>query len=175
MPNNRSHNPISKVVAVADEAPGRTERVYLEDYSVGEVLVSPSRTITEADLVNFAGLTGDWHPLHTDAHYAANSVFGERIAHGMLTLVIGSALILRYGPHCYLPRSFIAFYGIDAVRFTKPVKIGDTVRSVNTVADLIFKDAEKGILHYHGEVQNQDDDVVLVWDARMLVGRRPAD
>ncbi len=176
--DDRSDKASAKGLAVALEAPAResrtyTDKIYLEDYTIGEVLVSPSRTITETDLVNYAGLTGDWHRLHTDADYAATTPFGERIAHGLLTLVIGSTLILRYGPHCYLPRSFIAFYGIDAVRFTGAVKIGDTVHSVNRVADIIEKDPKKGILHYHGEVLNQRDEVVLVWDARMLVGRRP--
>lgn len=162
--------------AVDEAAPARTytEKIYLEDYEVGEELLSPARTITEADLVNYAGLTGDWHPLHTDATYAAETPFGERIAHGMLTLIIGSTLILRHGPYRYIPREFIAFYGIDGIRFTGPVKPGDTVRSVNTVQDIVFKDERRGILHYHGEVLNQRDEVVLVWDARMLVARRPA-
>ena len=150
------------------------ERVYLEDYEVGEVLVSPARTVTETDVVTYASLTGDWHPLHTDAPAAEAGQFGERIAHGLLTLAIGSTLILRHGPHQYLPRTFIAFSGIDRIRFLLPVRIGDTLHSANRVVDLIAKDDARGILHYHGEVINQHDEIVLVWDARMLVGRRPA-
>ena len=62
------------------------EKLYFEDYTLGERFVSPARTITEADIINFASLTGDWHPLHTDVEYAKSTPFGERIAHGMLTL-----------------------------------------------------------------------------------------
>ena len=149
------------------------EKEYFEDYTVGETLVSPARTVTESDINAFAMLTGDWHPLHTDVTYAEGSVFGERIAHGMLTLILGSTLVLRLGPHVYLPKSFIAFYGIDRVRFTAPVKIGDTIHAVNRVKDLALKDEERGILHYDGTVLNQRDETVLVWEVRMLVGCRP--
>ena len=150
-----------------------TCKEYLEDYQVGDTLISPARTITESDVVAFAGLTGDWHPLHTDAEYAAQSPFGQRIAHGMLTLIIGSTLVLRLGTYAYLPKSFIAFYGIERVRFTRPVMLGDTIHSVNRVEQVTMKDETRGILQYHGEVLNQRDEVVLVWTSRMLVGRRP--
>ena len=69
------------------------EKVFYEDYQVGELLVSPGRTITETDIILFAGLTGDWHPIHTNVEYAKKTMFGERIAHGMLGLSVGSALI----------------------------------------------------------------------------------
>ena len=78
------------------------DKEFLEDYEVGETLISPARTLTESDVTNFAGLTGDWHPLHTDAVYAAASPFGQRIVHGMLTFAIGSTLVLRLGPYAYL-------------------------------------------------------------------------
>jgi 3-hydroxybutyryl-CoA dehydratase len=149
------------------------DKEFLEDYEVGETLVSPARTITESDVLTYAGLTGDWHPLHTDVTYAAQSVFGQRIAHGVLTFAIGSTLVLRLGPYVYIPKSFIAFYGIDNVRFTRPVMFGDTIHSRNRVEQLIVKDETRGILQYHGEVLNQRDEVVLVWTSRMLVGRRP--
>jgi 3-hydroxybutyryl-CoA dehydratase len=149
------------------------EKEFLEDYEVGETLISPARTLTESDVMNYAGLTGDWHPLHTDAVYAAASPFAQRIVHGMLTLAIGSTLVLRLGPYIYLPKSFIAFYGIEKVRFTRPVMLGDTIHSVNRVEQLIVKDDTRGILQYHGEVHNQRDEPVLVWTSRMMVGRRP--
>jgi len=150
------------------------DKHYLEDYAVGETLISPARTITESDVVTFAGLTGDWHPLHTDATYAAQSAFGQRIVHGMLTFAVGSTLVLRLGPYVYIPKSFIAFYGIDNVRFTRPVMLGDTIRSINRVEQLIIKDDGRGILQYSGEIRNQRDETVLVWSSRMLVGRRPS-
>jgi len=91
----------------------------------------------------------------------------------MLTLAVGSALALRLGPYVHLPKSFIAFYGIDSVRFTAPVKLGDTIHSVNKVRELVVKDRERGILQYASEVRNQRDETVVVWTSRMLVGRRP--
>ena len=149
------------------------DKEFLEDYAVGETLISHARTLTESDVLTYAGLTGDWHPLHTDATYAAQSPFGQRIVHGMLTLAVGSTLVLRLGPHVYIPKSFIAFYGIENVRFTRPVMFGDTMHSVSRVEQLIVKDETRGILQYHGEVLNQRDEVVLVWTSRMLVGRHP--
>lgn len=149
------------------------DKEFFEDYEVGETLVSPARTLTESDVINYAGLTGDWHPLHTDVVHAAASPFGQRIVHGMLTLAIGSTLVLRLGPYAYIPRSFIAFYGIEHVRFTRPVMFGDTIHSVNRVEELTVKDDTRGILQYHGEIRNQRDEPVVVWTSRMLVGRRP--
>ena len=67
------------------------EYLYLDDYVLGEKMVSPARTVTEADIIAFAGITGDWHPLHTDAEYAAGTPFRGRIAHGMLTAGLISA------------------------------------------------------------------------------------
>ena len=149
------------------------EKVYLEDYLVGEKIISPSRTITEADIVNFAGLTGDWHPLHTDVEYARKTPFGERIAHGMLTLCIGGALPLRLGAHVALPKKFIAFYGMDSVRFVGPVKIGDTIRCEVEVTALDVKDEGRGILACKNTVKNQRDEEVVVFITRVLVGRNP--
>jgi acyl dehydratase len=156
-------------------SPGRLiEREYFEDYEVGEVFVSPARTITETDVVLFASLTGDWHPLHTDATYAQNTMFGERIAHGMLTMAVGMVLVLRLGPNIYLPKHFIAMSGIDGLRFTAPVRFGDTIHSVNRVTALEVKDEARGVLQYASEIRNQHDRPVVVWTSRMLVGRRPA-
>lgn len=150
-----------------------SERHYLEDYELGEVFVSPARTITETDVVMFASVTGDWHPLHTDATYARTTPFGERIAHGMLTMSIGMVLVLRLGQNLYLPKHFIAMSGIDGLRFTAPVRLGDTIHSVNRVAALDVKDATRGILQYESEILNQDNKTVVCWTSRMLVSRRP--
>ena len=148
------------------------DKEYYEDYKIGEKFISPGRTITEADIVNFAAHTGDWHPLHTDAEYAKNTVFKERIAHGLLILAIGNALGLRLGQHVMVPKSFIAFYGIDGLRFTNPVKIGDTIRLEWEVEDMTPKDNNRGILTYGYQVKNQRDEVVAVYTTKYLVGRR---
>ena len=84
-----------------------------------------------------------------------------------------SALVLRLGQNIYLPTSFIALSGIDGLRFTAPVKLGDTIHSMNRVAGLDVKDASRGILQYESEILNQNEKTVVRWTSRMLVGRRP--
>ncbi|MEA3221811.1 MAG: MaoC/PaaZ C-terminal domain-containing protein [Thermodesulfobacteriota bacterium] len=148
------------------------EKVYLEDYSVGEKIISPARTITETDIVMFAALTGDWHPLHTNVEYAKEGPFGERIAHGMLTLCIGSALIFRLGMYVALPKSFIAFYGMDSVRFVGVVKIGDTIHCEVEVVALDIKDEKRGVIVSKNSIKNQRGEDAVVYTTRALVGRR---
>jgi acyl dehydratase len=149
------------------------EKNYMEDYTVGERFVSPARTITETDITMFAAMTGDWHPIHTDAEFAKNYFFGERIAHGMLVLSIGSALIFRLGPNVSLPKSFIAFYGMDSVRFVGAVKIGDTIHLEAEVSELKEKNEMHGVIVAKNTIKNQRNEDVVVYTTRALVGRRP--
>jgi len=149
------------------------EKMYFEDYSVGEKFQSPARTITETDINIFAMLTGDWHPIHTNIEFAKKSVFGERIAHGMLSLCIGSALVFRLGPYVALPKSFIAFYGMDSVRFTGPVKISDTIYCEVQIEKLESKDDKTGIILSKNFIKNQRDENVVVYTTRALVGKKP--
>ena len=149
------------------------EKLFFEDYAVGEAFKSPARTMTETDIVLFASLTGDWHPIHTNVEYAKKAFFGERIAHGMLTLCVGSALIFRLGPFVALPKSFIAFYGMDSVRFTGPVKFGDTIHCVVQVEKLEAKDDRTGVIVSKNFIRNQRDEDVVVYTTRALVGRKP--
>lgn len=149
------------------------EYIDLDDYTIGEKIISPARTITEADLVNFAGLTGDWHPLHTDLEYAAKTSFGGRIAHGMLTLSIGMALLFRLGLYSsYLPKSFIAFYGMERVRFTAPARIGDTIRCEVEVIEIADKGNERGILTVQNLIMNQRDEMIVSFAMKLLCGKR---
>jgi len=149
------------------------DREYFEDYTEGEVFVSPARTITEADIHAFAALTGDWHPLHTDVIYAAATPFKERIAHGMLVLAIGSALGFRLGQFQILPKSFIAFYGMEEVRFTAPTKIADTIHAEAKIVLLEAKDSKRGLITAHTEIVNQNAKPVCVYTTKVLCGRRP--
>lgn len=149
------------------------EKTYLEDYEAGEEFTSPARTMTEADIVNFAGLTGDWHPIHTNVEFASQTPFKERIAHGMLTLCLGSALIFRLGQYVALPKSFIAFYGMDKVRFVGPVKIHDTIKTTMKILALENKDDKRGIMVCENTISNQRDEAVVIYTTRALVGRRP--
>jgi 3-hydroxybutyryl-CoA dehydratase len=150
------------------------KKVYLEDYRRGERWVTPARTITESDIVNYAGLTGDWHPVHVDAEYAGTTRFGGRIAHGLLVLAVGSTLIFRLGQHTVFPETFIAFYGMDRVRFTGPVWIGDTIHCEVEVIDLEVRDDRQGLLICRSAIRNQRGEDVVLYTTRALVGRRPA-
>jgi acyl dehydratase len=149
------------------------EKNYLEDYEVGERWVTPGRTLTEADLINYAGLTGDWHPIHTDVEYAKKSPFGERIAHGLLTLCIGSSLVFRLGQFVALPKGFIAFYGMDSVRFVSPAKIGDTLHCEIEVASLEIKDGKRGLLICKNVIKNQHGEDLVIYITKILVERKP--
>jgi 3-hydroxybutyryl-CoA dehydratase len=150
------------------------EYEYLDDYSIGEKMISPAKTITEADIVNFAALTGDWHPLHTDVEYAKNTPFGSRIAHGMLVLCIGQALPFRLGQYSsYLPKSFIAFYGMENLRFTAPTRIGDTIHCEVEIIEITDKGNDKGVLTASNQIKNQRGEVVASFIMKEFCGKRP--
>ena len=148
---------------------------YYEDYKKSEVLISPGRTITESDLVLYSALTGDWWEGHTNVDYAKKTIFGQRIAHGMLTLCVGASLIFRLGDNVFLPRFFIANYGIEKLRYTAPVMIGDTIRCQAEVVEMIEKDDKRGILAYNIDIINQRNEKVITYLAKVLVSRRPSD
>lgn len=150
------------------------EKLYFEDYTIGEKFISPGRTITESDIHMYAALTGDWHPIHTNVEEAKKSPFGERIAHGMLTFSIGLALPFRLGLYVTAPRSFIAFYGIESLKFTAPCRIGDTIHTEVLVTELQKKDDTRGIITYDTRVINQKGETVLVFITKTLAGRRPS-
>ncbi|MGO9139689.1 MAG: MaoC/PaaZ C-terminal domain-containing protein [Syntrophales bacterium] len=150
------------------------EYEYLDDYTIGEKFISPARTITETDIVLFAGLTGDWHPLHTDVEYAAKTPFKERIAHGMLTLSAGMVLPFRLGPYSsFLPRSFIAFYGMESVRFTGATKIGDTIHCEVEIKDIADKGPERGVLTTQNMIVNQRGELLVTYVIKVLCGKKP--
>lgn len=111
-----------------------------------------TRTITEAHVVNFAGLTGDWNPVHADAEYAAQSMFGERIAHGMLIAGLISTVL-----GTQLPGPNSIYLGQD-LKFMAPVKIGDTVKVVVTVLE---KREDKRIIKLRTTVSNQRGELVI--------------
>ena len=140
---------------------------YFDDFKVGDKMApTRARTVTETDIVNFASLTGDWYPLHTDVEFAKKSMFGERIAHGMLVLSIASALAPPYD------LAFLAFYGIDRVRFIAPVKIGDTIHVEAEVIDKKEREGNTGTITLRAYVKNQRDENVTVWDAKVLLAKR---
>ena len=110
----------------------RGRGLYFEEFQAGDELVSPGRTVTETDIVQFSALTGDWTQLHSDAVWAADTPFGQRIAHGALGLSIATGLLARMG---VIEGTALAFRGIDEWKFSKPIFIGDTIHVAARVAE----------------------------------------
>jgi len=144
---------------------------YFEDFKEGMEFLTLGRTMTEADIVNFSGFTGDFNPLHTDAQYASESVFGERIAHGMCGLSMATGLLVRLN---IFEGTIVAFYGIDQLRFRAPIKIGDTI---HVVAKVIEKKESKkqgeGLVAFQVNVVNQDGTSVMEGVVKTLMKKRP--
>ncbi|NHW44185.1 MAG: dehydratase, partial [Candidatus Verstraetearchaeota archaeon] len=131
--------------------------------------VSPGRTITEADIVMFAALTGDWTELHTNAEYVKKTIFGQRIAHGLLTLSVASGLALRARRMSTL--EVMAFLGLDNVRFTAPVFIGDTIWVESEVVEARPSKSRPGagIIKFRNVVRNQRNEVVATYETAIMV------
>jgi acyl dehydratase len=140
-----------------------------DEFEIDEEIVSGARTITEADVVNFACLSGDFHPEHMNEEYAKKGLLGERIAHGLLVLSIAIGLLNQTG----------AFEGTTiavremGVRFLKAVKFGDTIRAVQKVVHKQeTRKQDRGILESLVVVLNQDDQTVLEADLVLLLYRQ---
>jgi 3-hydroxybutyryl-CoA dehydratase len=134
---------------------------------VGTRFRTRGRTITEADLVAFATLTGDFHPVHTDAVWAAESLFGSRIAHGSLLLSYCVGLVP------FDPEQVIALRGFERVAFKRPVRIGDTIRVEGEVESKKELDSATGLVSFNWKIVNQRDETAAVAKAR-AVWRRAA-
>jgi len=136
---------------------------YYDDFQLGEKILTRSRTVTEADIVMFAAFSGDWHPLHVDEEYAKKAMFGERIAHGFLTLSVATGLM------GLADMAILAFYGMDRVRFMAPTKIGDTLRVEMEVAEKGDRNEKEGIVTLKVTVINQKDEAVATMGMKLLM------
>ncbi len=105
--------------------------LHFEEFEIGQELVTAARTITEADIVNFAGLSGDFNAIHTDAVYAAQDTFGQRVAHGLLVQSIATGLMVQSG---VIEGTVLAFRELTA-KFSLPVFIGDTIHVQASVTE----------------------------------------
>jgi len=132
-----------------------------EQLAAGQAFVSRGRTVTEADVVSFAALTGDWHPQHADASWAAGSIFGERIAHGMLIVSFAVGLVP------FDPDRVVALRRIVDATFKRPVRLGDTIHVAGSVAATRELDDETGLVTLSWRVLSQD--ARLVTRARVEV------
>ena len=142
---------------------------YFEDFVLDSISTSRSRTVTEADIVNFAGLSGDFIELHVSETYAAKGPFGKRIAHGALVFSISTGLTVQT---IKIDDTVIAFYGMDKLRFTRPVFIGDTIHVVKKVIAKEQKGADRGVVTFETTVLNQNGETVIVYTDKLLVKAR---
>jgi len=145
--------------------------LYFEEFSVGQKIASVGRTVTEGDIMTFAGLTGDYNQIHTDAAFAAGTQFGQRIAHGLLGLSIAVGLLMRTG---VLEGTVLAFREIVEWKFVKPVFIGDTLRVEMEAKEL------KAMPRIGGgqalvalDVKNQKDETLMRGTLTVLVASKP--
>lgn len=146
---------------------------YIEDFTPGEVYRSPGRTISDADLMQFTGLSWDTNPAHTDEEFCKTSPFGTRIAHGALTLSYATGLLARSG---WFDETVIAFLNIEMWEFKGPVKVGDTIRLNATVLEARRSRSkpDRGTWKADISVFNQHGEVVQRGIFTMLFHARPA-
>lgn len=146
---------------------GVDRSLYYDDLEVGDSYVSQSRTITEGDVMLFAGLTGDYVQLHTSRQYAEQSRWGQPIARGMLTLCISYGLNSLTG---LFENSVVASLEQNHVKDKAPVFFGDTIHNVTTITGKrITSKPQFAILERHTDVLNQNDVVVLSYDSVVMI------
>ncbi len=145
--------------------------LYYEDMEVGYKVVTAGRTISEADIMAFAGISGDWNPMHVDAEYARTTSFGERVAHGMLGLSIATGLAMQTG---FLDRTVEAFTSLDW-KFRGPIKIGDTIHVEVEVTQkkAVPGGVGGGFVTFNIAVKNQRDETAQRGTWMVVVKSRP--
>lgn len=144
---------------------------YFEDFNVGDVIVTPARTVTQTDIVNFACLSGDFNEVHTNFEYCKTTQFGEPIAHGPLIYSIMGGLQYASGIN---DGTLLALLQIDGWRMLKPVLHGDTIRMEQTVVDKKeTSKPDKGVITLERRCKNQRDETVQEMRATLLYRRRP--
>jgi len=149
----------------------RPRGLYFEEMEVGSSLVSPGRTVTEADIVAFCGISGDYNELHSNAEFAKQTLFGRRIAHGLLGLAMASGLAGRLG---LMEGTAQAFMGL-AWKFKHPIFIGDTIRvRVRVKKKREIKRLGGGLVIIDVAVVNQEDQVVQEGEWTLLIKSRTA-
>ena len=149
----------------------RPRGLYFEEFEVGTETTSPGRTVTEADVIAFAGLSGDYNQLHTDVEFAKGSPFGARIAHGLLGLSMASGLACRIG---LIEGTVLAFMGLNW-KFKTPIMIGDTISLRIRVSKK--REASQmggGIIYLNMQILNQRDEIAQEGSWTVLVRSCPS-
>ncbi len=138
-----------------------------DEFEVGEKIVTMGRTIESGDVNLFAGLSGDFNPMHINEVHASEALFGTRIAHGLLTLAVSSGQMNQTGA---FEGTTLGFLGMDEVRFSNPVLFGDTVVTTATITGTRASSKPgRGVVSMRIEVTNQDDVVVLSYNQALLM------
>jgi acyl dehydratase len=146
----------------------RPKGLYFEEFEIGQEFTTVGRTVTESDIVRFAGLSGDYNQIHTDAEFSKQTHFKQRIAHGLLVVSIASGLIAQTG---FIDGTVLAFREIKDWKFTKSVFIGDTVHLVCKVSETkAIPRLGGGAVSIKLSVLNQNDEMVMkgVWNVLMV-------
>lgn len=144
--------------------------LFFEEFFIGQKFISPRRTITETDVVNFAGLSGDFNPLHTDMLFAKQTPYGKRIAHGMLLLSIMTGLTDKMG---IFNETVLALMQIDNWQFIKPVFFNDTIYLEMEILDKQnTKKTDRGIVVRRVSIINQNDDIVQRGEIKVMMKKR---
>lgn len=132
-------------------------------------MTTQGRTVTEADIALFAGLSGDFHPIHTNEVFARQTPLGRRVAHGALILSMSIGLTTRLNA---LDDTLLALAALDKVRFSAPVVAGDTISVEKRVAGTLAMDATRGAITFHTRVFNQEGRVVVSYTDKILMKRK---
>lgn len=147
----------------------RARGMYFEEFVLGQEILSPARTVTETDVVQFAGLSGDYNVLHTDAEFAKSTPYGQRIAHGLLGLSLASGLAARAG---FIEGTAQAFMGLNW-KFKAPIFLGDTIRLLTKVSRLRpMPSMGGGLVVFELTVLNQRDETAQEGEWTLLVKSR---
>ncbi len=145
---------------------------FWDDFDVGFRFKTPSITVTETHVVNWAGLTMDFYPLHMDKEYSASTPFKERLAHG--PLIFGMAVGMA-GLSMVAEDAMIAWLGVDNMKMLGPVKIGDTITvKIEVIEKRETSKIEQGYQTWQYKVHNQRDEAVMVLDMKFLMHRKTA-
>lgn len=152
------------------DAPREPRGLYFEDLELGSKIVSVGRTITETDVVNFAGLSGDYNQIHTDETYAVEAGFKQRVAHGLLVLSIASGLAVQTG---FMEGTVIAFRDLET-KFSTPVFFGDTIHVILEIKELkALPKLGGGQVILKVTIRNQNGKAVQRGNWTMLIKSKP--
>lgn len=151
--------------------PSTPRGMYFEEFEPGQRITTVGRTITESDVVAFAGLSGDFNQMHVDAEYSKNTPFGQRVAHGLLGLAVASGLAVQTG---VLEGTVLAFREVNEWKFIKPVLIGDTIHVEMEVQETKeLRRISGGTVVIELDVKNQRNETVMKGTWTTLITLRP--